>query len=76
MSGKASQLVAATSLQKSNLSPSTIAGVCVGAIMHVPVPIDENGTLLLRQVQTILINAVKTTSVPSKARLRRYGLTK
>ena len=38
-------------LQKSNLSPSTIAGVCVGAIMHVPVPIDENGTLLLRQVQ-------------------------
>ena len=38
-------------LQNLRLVPSSVLGICVGAIMHCPVPIDFQGKLLLQNVQ-------------------------
>lgn len=38
-------------LGMTGIAPQSVAGVCVGAIMHSPVPISDKGELLLNQVQ-------------------------
>ena len=38
-------------VKNSGVSPQYIKGICTGAIMHVPIPIDRNGMLLSNYVQ-------------------------